>query len=59
MVDQAKNIDLNKLGAQAQEKLKGLGLVGRAAGSRRADGEGAPEQASPVGELLKDVQNGP
>ena len=25
MVDKAKNIDLNKLGAQAQEKLKGLG----------------------------------
>lgn len=60
VVDKAKSIDLNKLGEQAQEKLKGLGSSPDDSPAKPAQpGSGAqtpPE--SQVGELLKDVKRG-
>jgi hypothetical protein len=55
VVDKAKTVDLEKLGAQAQEKLKGLGSPSGDGPSRAQQAGDTRSPESKIGDLIKSV----
>ncbi len=57
VADKAKRLDLEKLGAQAQEKLKGLGSPSAGGAAKPPATEGGPTQtpSNAIRGLIKDV----